>query len=334
MLIGTYDDAVGILKDPAYLNARHAAAFDRLRHRTGAALRDTEDFFRDWLMYMDGPGHKSIRTEVVSILRGWDRPYSATPDVERAIALGRIDDAWIDQVVSAWHGDMFGLSTGQQHALFERCAPLLRFLLHRETDHITELDQCVRELLSWMTSEHFDDRKVIAQLLRKKVPLGTIVNLVIDSYEPVKVSLSNTLYIAGQTDPRQYPPRVFIMECLRLLPPFRFINRLDPASGPSGAKVSIDLMQCNRDAARFPDPMRIAKRPVPSLAFGKGAHACPGFSLAHLFLSAIWTDIRAGLDRDGLYIRSTGREDNDHGLCRILDLSVDFVAEPAAGERG
>ena len=95
--------------------------------------------------------------------------------------------------------------------------------------------------------------------------------------------------------------------------------------------MSIDLLQCNRDAARFPEPDQIARRPTPSLAFGKGAHVCPGFSLAHLFLAAIWGDIRARLDRDGLRITSSGREDHDHGLCRILDLSVAFVADNSAG---
>ncbi|MBX4893754.1 MULTISPECIES: hypothetical protein [Rhizobium] len=326
-LISNYPDAVAILRDRKFSSSRHAAVFARLRARTGAVLADTENFFKEWLMYMDGLAHQTVRAVVVSTLKRCEEgSFNSRRDVENAIAVGRVDGAWIENVVSRWHAEMFGMTPGQQAEMFELCDPLLRFLLHRETDRLAILDQRVRDLLSWMTKQQFEEGKAISNLMRKKVPLGTIVNLVIDSYEPVKVGLANIFYIAGRVDPTIYPPRTFVMECLRLLPPFRFINRLDTESCPVGEKVSIDLMQCNRDTSAFQEPELIAKRGVQSLTFGKGAHSCPGFSLTSLFLCAIWTDFCVSFASKGLRVSSEGREDNDKGLCRILDLSVRFKA--------
>ena len=50
----------------------------------------------------------------------------------------------------------------------------------------------------------------------------------------------------------------------------------------TGQKVILFLEAANRDPARFPDPhqLRWERQPNPHLAFGHGAHRCPGASIA------------------------------------------------------
>lgn len=83
-------------------------------------------------------------------------------------------------------------------------------------------------------------------------------------------------------------------ELLRLVTPTRYLGRhavedvdLSDAYGPGhlirkGQRVVLFLEAANRDPARFPDPhdLRWERQPNPHLAFGHGAHRCPGASIA------------------------------------------------------
>jgi hypothetical protein len=56
------------------------------------------------------------------------------------------------------------------------------------------------------------------------------------------------------------------------------------ASIAAGERVVLMLAAANRDPARFPDPDRLdlARRAAGHLAFGLGAHVCPGAPLIRL----------------------------------------------------
>jgi cytochrome P450 len=85
-------------------------------------------------------------------------------------------------------------------------------------------------------------------------------------------------------------------ELLRIVTPTRYLARhaaedvdLSDAYGPghlirTGQRVVLFLEAANRDPARFPDPhdLRWERQPNPHLAFGHGAHRCPGASIARL----------------------------------------------------
>jgi pimeloyl-[acyl-carrier protein] synthase len=83
-------------------------------------------------------------------------------------------------------------------------------------------------------------------------------------------------------------------ELLRMVTPTRFLGRhaiedvdLSEEWGPghlirAGQRVFLFLEAANRDPARFPDPheLKWERQPNPHLAFGHGAHRCPGASIA------------------------------------------------------
>lgn len=85
-------------------------------------------------------------------------------------------------------------------------------------------------------------------------------------------------------------------ELLRLVTPTRYLGRhatedvhLPGERGPGhlirkGQRVVLFLEAADRDPARFPDPHRLScdRQPNPHLAFGHGAHRCPGASIARL----------------------------------------------------
>ena len=86
---------------------------------------------------------------------------------------------------------------------------------------------------------------------------------------------------------------------LRFESPLQLNNRLagsdivlpaDPLTGrgeftlAAGTFITLGVGAANRDPEVFSDPQRldIARRPNPQLAFGHGAHACAGMSIARL----------------------------------------------------
>jgi pimeloyl-[acyl-carrier protein] synthase len=83
-------------------------------------------------------------------------------------------------------------------------------------------------------------------------------------------------------------------ELLRIVTPTRYLGRhatedvdLSAEHGPGhlirkGQRVVVFLEAANRDPARFPEPheLRRERQPNPHLAFGHGAHRCPGASIA------------------------------------------------------
>jgi cytochrome P450 len=85
-------------------------------------------------------------------------------------------------------------------------------------------------------------------------------------------------------------------ELLRMVTPTRYLGRhatedvdLSDEWGPGhlirkGQRVVLFLEAANRDPARFPDPhdLRCERQPNPHLAFGHGAHRCPGASIARV----------------------------------------------------
>ncbi|HYR12135.1 MAG TPA: cytochrome P450 [Longimicrobium sp.] len=85
-------------------------------------------------------------------------------------------------------------------------------------------------------------------------------------------------------------------ELLRMVTPTRYLGRhatedvdLSDEWGPghlirAGQRVILFLEAANRDPARFPDPHELAweRQPNPHLAFGHGAHRCPGASIARV----------------------------------------------------
>jgi cytochrome P450 len=90
---------------------------------------------------------------------------------------------------------------------------------------------------------------------------------------------------------RDYPGGVppVVEEVLRRDPPLRFVLRevavdgamLDGTALPAGAAVACRLDAANRDPAAHRDPERFdPARDEPHLAFGAGAHRCPGAGLA------------------------------------------------------
>ncbi|MBJ7331076.1 MAG: cytochrome P450 [Solirubrobacteraceae bacterium] len=90
-----------------------------------------------------------------------------------------------------------------------------------------------------------------------------------------------------RAEPGQAP--LAVEEALRRDPPLRFVLRkvagegvtVDGTALPAGALVACRLDHANRDAGAHPDPERFdVDRDASHVAFGAGAHRCPGAGLA------------------------------------------------------
>ena len=89
---------------------------------------------------------------------------------------------------------------------------------------------------------------------------------------------------------------------------------LNGVSIPAGGFVAVSLGAANRDPGRYPDPdaFDIFRDPVPHISFGDGAHKCLGMHLARLEMRVL---LNAVLDRlPGLRLDPAAEDPHIHGL--------------------
>jgi cytochrome P450 len=97
-----------------------------------------------------------------------------------------------------------------------------------------------------------------------------------------------------------------VNEILRMEAPIQGFSRLvthdyqmEEVTLPAGSRAIAFYGAANRDERKFPDPDRfdVTRNPLDNLAFGSGPHACVGYHLAKLEMSAIFTALAARVRR-------------------------------------
>lgn len=127
----------------------------------------------------------------------------------------------------------------------------------------------------------------VRSLVRLLVVAGIVTSARLSAAALLAVAADPALQARLRAEPARVPD--VVEEALRRDPPLRFVLREVTGAGaalggevlPAGATVACRLDEANRDPAAHPDPGRFdPARDESHLAFGAGAHRCPGAGLA------------------------------------------------------
>jgi pimeloyl-[acyl-carrier protein] synthase len=185
-------------------------------------------------------------------------------------------------------------------------ADLASGYLNVQIQDVTRFGDAFREIVAARRSSPADD------LVSSFLKAGTFASdedLVINCMGAFAAGRLTTQKLLGDGVPMLFPEwaawremvaanpgtsRRLAEELLRMVTPTRYLGRhatedvdLSGEWGPghlirTGQRVILFLEAANRDPARFPDPheLNAERQPNPHLAFGHGAHRCPGASIA------------------------------------------------------
>ena len=180
--------------------------------------------------------------------------------------------------------------------------------LNVRIQEIAQLGDCFREMVAARRASPSDD--LISSFL-KEGTFESDEDLVVNCMGAFAAGRVTTQKLIGDGVPMLFPEwaawreavaenpgtgRRLAEELLRMVTPTRYLGRhatedvdLSAEWGPghlirTGQRVVLFLEAANRDPARFPDPHELKgeRQPNPHLAFGHGAHRCPGASIARV----------------------------------------------------
>ncbi len=115
-------------------------------------------------------------------------------------------------------------------------------------------------------------------------------------------------------------------EIFRVLSPLPQIARTCPEGyrhGPHrvapGARATLCWAAANRDPSMFeaPDALRLDRQPNPHVAFGAGAHTCPGAPMARLLIRTLLAELATRVER--IEIENAVPRRNDYGTPYLFD---------------
>lgn len=327
-VIENFAEAVAALKNSGLSSGRTDAQIAPWEAETGVTLVALREFHAAWLMYMDGGAHNAVRARVISIL---SKTGSVTEpwlvdEWAPLVSSGELNSASLRSAIDEWHRRYLGLSAHQHRQLFQWSAPILDFFFQDRIDLVggcEALERWVQDCQDWFLHERFDDEGLMGRLRLGDVPIGTCINVAMDSYEPLLHAIGSAIFFtaARPSEVADLSPGAVAAEVLRLAPPFRFINRIDVDPLGKHRKTTIDLFAVHRDAQTFPRPGLMLDNRAVHLSFGYGRHACPGARHALEVLETICSEMKvlAAARRCRLV---SGELSTEAGYCRVTGLCV------------
>jgi len=225
----------------------------------------------------DWPRFLQLSTELIAVMRNWDRAVAAGQELRGYFAEIIADrrrhsrDDLVSQLVEA---EVDGHRLGD-----EEIYPFLLLLLpagaettYRSSSNLLFGLLCQPDVLDAVRADRDLVPQAIEEALRWETPLLTIARLATEEVE------------------------------------------LGGVCVPAGSFVAVALGAANRDPKRYaePDTFDIFREPTPHISFGDGAHKCLGMHLARLEMRVLLTAV---LDRlPGLRLDPAADDPHIHGL--------------------
>lgn len=280
--ITTDAEVRAVLTDPARFSSAPMGALDRV------------------LIGADPPEHAPVRRLVAAALRATAVPDDAIATLADELLTPMLAQGAGDAVAELARPLAAAVTAAQLGVDRAAAGDLLRFgdavsdvADGQPPDHaaFTELDLAVAR---WAASRRScptgDGISIVVTGARGQAQLKprevrSLVRLLVVAGIVTSARLSSVTLLAVAADPalqarvraRPADAARVVEEALRRDPPLRFVLR----QAEGGEVVACRLDEANRDPAAHPDPERFdIDREEPHLAFGAGAHRCPGAGLA------------------------------------------------------
>ncbi len=283
-----------------------------------AVIEPVEEFFAHWLVFSDAPDHATLRTALLTAqasssvqgLRGdlehWTRETArhtvgrsadVVADFARPLALRCLEA-------------VLGVSTDETAALLRLSSDLINYLVIPGSDlEAARVASWAIEELETMVFEVLLPRRLglvtrplahlaAAHAVSKLSVVAAVAQFLTGTVEPTTTAIAVAVSQAARSERVRtslaggtLQAEAVVEEGLRLNPPFHFAPRLacrtfkvHDQTIRATQRVVLLLASANRDERRWDDaasfnPFRTPQR---HLAFGRGAHACLGATLARL----------------------------------------------------
>jgi hypothetical protein len=249
--------------------------------------------YKDWLLYSDGEKHARLRADAAKIalgMKGNENAYNRIFQsfLDTSSKKGEILLSDITFLSRRIHREFLFLTDSQYTQIFQPCYRIGKFITAGELDvGITPvlLNSLIPRLSVYFSQ--LPKSSLIGKLRDANLPLGTIINLVGDTFSPLQSVLSSCSRSIVENEelfqslsPDLLP--AFVSEVLRLYTPFRFCTRIQPephnAEGKIAVKrIRIDIAKANLDEDEFADTQAFKVRsPNNHASFGHGRHSCLG----------------------------------------------------------
>ncbi|MFJ1708963.1 cytochrome P450 [Kitasatospora sp. NPDC088346] len=319
-----FDDVWALLTDDR-LAARSAEPFLReLTAEQRSAAEPLVAFLGRWPIFLDPPDHGVVRR----VLRAAFAP-DTTAGLKAAVGAvlpaaglpaegsGDLLDRLLRPACGAALSTLLGVDPDDLALLVDCSEQLIGFVGRRDLDLdvIREAREALDRLGEYVGRACERGASPLAAAVGTAVREGTLspadavaiyAQLVTGALEPTVAALAVALEaVTGGPRAREgyrSDPAGFVSEAVRLATPFHFAARravrelvLHGRRIPAGARVVLVLAAADRDPRRFPEPLEFRwDRAQPSVAFGRGRHACLGQSVVHQVVRAVLDTVPAG----------------------------------------
>jgi len=318
-LVLRYDDVYTALRDDRLRVTRMKRRIANLTPEQQACLQPLQQFYSNWLLYLDPPNHTRLRKAVnraflpasiearrlflrstairladnfrhhhIDVLHDYAIPYSICAVADMLGVQPRDYEQvkrWSDNIVDYVVGRSKGFEGGV--VALQAVEDLLLHLKQTFADHTASADNSVLSLLVSAQQQRF---------ISKDEAVATYANVLVDGHEPIANGLANSV-LALLQHPSQFAllkkRRALLSssidECLRYNSPFQFCGRvagedvcIRGQNIREGERVRLMLGSANRDPDQFPNPdvLDITRSTNKHLAFALGTHYCLGATLA------------------------------------------------------
>ncbi len=291
-------------------------------------LQKLEGFYSNWLMYMDGQNHLTLRRAVVKALN-----LSVTDDTDdfaRSLARDLINRTSFDsptdlisEVIMPYCGQLMlnvlGIPKLTYAELLELTKNIVGFLgmssfnqdvADKVLTDILKLEQVIDgAYLNETGFVHLFLQQIASFDLSKQTIVGLLGNLLVDGHEPMAYSLSDAIWglmfkygTLSETFSNGVSEAT-VEYLIHRSPPFQYVSRIitdDISIGDErlkkGDRVLFMLGSGNRDYRVISNeeecPIHKGNQ---TLSFGYGAHYCPGAKLARnalkIFLEELFSNV-------------------------------------------
>ncbi len=317
-IVTSYEDVYKGLRRPVFTAKRTSSYMTTLSGENRASLEDLENFYSQWLMYMEEPDHGRIKKLT-------NRPFSPQAVEKQTVLVEQRADILVASLFNKKEmdiltdfatplalyamGNMLGIPEEDYPLILKWSHDLVGFLGARnDVEKAKETQKTLGELSEYLEpvlaqGPDTIESDLLSVLVRGRQDgvlsdeelLAVVANILIDGHEPMANVITNGMLAILQNSEQlqllQQNPSLIVSaveEVIRFDPPFQYAARTalaDTILGrkqiKAGDRVQFMLGAANHDPNKFdnPDALDITREPNPHSSFGFGIHYCPGARL-------------------------------------------------------
>ncbi|MEB8059671.1 cytochrome P450 [Staphylococcus xylosus] len=309
-----------------------------------------KDFYSNWLMYMEGDDHKSLRKKIqkpVSKIRKKIPEISEKATNEILSDINKEEFNAISDVVKPYSNlvlsKIFGLSIIDYQNILKVSTEAVNFLWYPNPTE-TDIEQTVESILKTTNyiNKIIDDKSYnedgLFSLMLQNISVESefiiaLVNMVIDGHEPFQSSLSNLIFYYIHIKEKvgsEMTDKDLVNESIRIEPPFSYCARecvndtyIEGNQINNGDRLMVVLYVSN-NIEEFENNSKTENCEYSkknNLSFGHGMHYCLGAQITLLSLEK-FIEIFKQIDDQYKWQINDYSSETSYGFKSITDLNI------------